>query len=135
LPVGHEVLEARVRLARRAEADVLTHRPQPLAVHVAMDAAGVGILAGPPDVALEFGGPQVLGSVHRLDWNARVQSHVLHRFVSFISARPPTGISARLATGGAQPARVARAALPCPRAPRRAAGCSTGARRPRRSPS
>src|SRR5262249_7356385 len=82
LAVGHEVLEARVRLPGRAEADVLAHGPEPLAIHVAMDAARVGILSGPADVPLAVAHGRILGAIHRLHRDARMQSHVLHHTVS-----------------------------------------------------
>src|SRR5262249_33519546 len=86
LAVGHEVLEARVGLPGRAEADVLAHRPEPLAIHVAMDAARVGILSGPADVALEVATGEILRAIHRLHRDARMQSHVLHHTISFNAA-------------------------------------------------
>ena len=48
--VRDEVLEALVGVLRRAEAGELAHRPEPAAVHRRLDAAGVGELAGQPEV-------------------------------------------------------------------------------------
>ena len=78
LSMCHQVLEASIRLRRRAEANVLAHRPQPVAVHVAMDAARERILARPADVARGIAPGQVLGSVDRLHGDAGVQSGVSH---------------------------------------------------------
>jgi len=41
-----QVAVARVRFGRRAEARILPHRPQPAAIHVGLDAAGIGEGAG-----------------------------------------------------------------------------------------
>src|SRR2546422_458523 len=88
----HQVFESAVRLFRRAEADVLAHRPEPRAVHVRVDAARERVLAGAPDVALEVDVGEVLGTVDRLDREAPVRSYVLHvSLASFVNAATMSG--------------------------------------------
>ena len=67
--VGEQVLVALVGLLRRRVAGVLAHRPQPLAVHLAVHAARVGELAGLAEVEVRG---QVGLVVERLDLDARV---------------------------------------------------------------
>src|SRR3989442_4167256 len=91
----HQVFESAVRLFRRAEADVLAHRPGPRAVHVRVDAARERVLAGAPDIALEIDVGEVLGAVDGLDREARVRSYFLHlslaSFVNTLTIKPVYG--------------------------------------------
>src|SRR2546425_12877588 len=88
----HQVFESAVRLFRRAEADVLAHRPEPCAVHVRVDAARERVLAGTPDIALEIDVGQVLGAVDGLDREARVRSYFLHlSLASFVNTLTISG--------------------------------------------
>ncbi len=79
LPVRHQVLEPGVGLRRSAEADVLAHRPEPVAVHVLVDPARVRILTGPPDVAVEVDTRDVRGTIDRCDREAGVRFDLFHR--------------------------------------------------------
>src|SRR5882724_5906707 len=97
--MSHQVFESSIRLLRRAEADVLAHRPQPLPVHVLVDPARERVLARPADVAVDVAPGQILRTIDGLDPNARVKSHVLH------GALPPPG-------PGAQPGPPARPRVP-----------------------
>src|SRR5437867_5028058 len=108
----HQVFESAVRLFRRAEADVLAHRPGPRAVHVRVDAARERVLAGAPDVALEIDVGDVLGAVDELDREARVRAYFLHlSLASFVNtltisgAACPSGTRARRRASGAPPHR------------------------------
>ena len=67
LAVGHEVLEARVGLGRRPEADVLPHRERAGPVHVRMDPAGERVLAGVAEVPRVVEAGQVGRAVDGLD--------------------------------------------------------------------
>ena len=126
LAVGHEVLEARVRLRRRAEADVLAHRPHARAVHVGMDPAGERVLAGLAEVPAVVEPGHVVGPVHRLDLDPvevrrvpelPVPPRLRHRPRPF-PTRPPAGT-----TGSRTRSRAAacpsgrRRAPPSPAAP------------------
>src|SRR2546428_9625700 len=91
--MGHEVLEARVGFRRRAEADVLAHRPEPLAVHVLVDAAGVRILAGPADIALEIDARQIFGPVGPPDGAARVRPQLFPSSPPYASPTPAQRLS------------------------------------------
>src|SRR5262249_25944790 len=84
LTVGHQVLESGVGLDRRAEAHVLTHRPEPVAVHVLVDAARVRILPRPPDVTVELRSRDVLGPVDRRDGEAGVRLELFHWSLPFV---------------------------------------------------
>src|SRR5439155_22252874 len=94
----------------RAEADVLAHRPEPLAVHVRVDAAGERILARPADVALDVHARRVLRPVDRLDRKARVRSQLFHES-SFgsLASRPaePRPREALSSPGGSLASRLA----------------------------
>ena len=65
LSLAQEKMEAGVGLLGQSEAGELAHRPQPSAIHRAVNAARVGILAGVADIALEIAG-YIVGSVSRL---------------------------------------------------------------------
>ena len=67
LAVLEEELEALVRLLGGAEAGVLPDRPGLAAVHVGLDAAGEGVLAGHAEVALVVEVGDVGGRVDGLD--------------------------------------------------------------------
>ena len=71
-PVGEQVLVALVGLLRRRVARVLAHRPQLLAVHLAVRPARERELAGLAEALLEVLG-QVGGLVQRLDLDAGVR--------------------------------------------------------------
>src|SRR2546422_1315212 len=89
--MSHQVFEASIGLVRRAEADVLAHRPQPLAVHVLVDPARERVLTRPADVAVDVAPGQILRTVDGLDRNARVESHVLHGVLPASRNRATTG--------------------------------------------
>ena len=90
LSVSHQVFEPRVRLRRRAEADVLAHRPQPVAVHVLVDAAREGILAGATEVALDVATRHILGTVDRLDGKPGVRFDLSHQLLPASRTRATT---------------------------------------------
>ena len=77
LPAGHQVLEARIALARGAEADVLAHGPHPGPVHLAVDAPGERELPRRAQVAGRIEPREVLRTIDRLHRNAGVKHHVL----------------------------------------------------------
>src|SRR5206468_3035087 len=60
LSVLEQILEAPVSVFRRPETGELAHCPEPTAVHGWIDAAGVGELAGPPEVRLRIPTLQVI---------------------------------------------------------------------------
>ena len=64
LPLFEEVAVAGVGFLRRGEAGVLAHRPHAPAVHVGLDAAGVGVLAG---VSKRVGVVELLEVLRRVD--------------------------------------------------------------------
>ena len=72
LSLFEEVAVPGVRLFRRGEAGVLPHRPDAAAVHVGLDAAGVGVLAGVSEGVgvVEF--LEVFGGVDGIDLDAGV---------------------------------------------------------------
>src|SRR5207247_10642914 len=98
--MSHQVFESRIRLVRRAEADVLAHRPQPLAVHVLVDPARERVLTRPADGAVDVAPGQILRTVDGLDRNARAEPHGPHGVLP--------GPRQRAATGAACSPRVAR---------------------------
>ena len=67
LPLREQVVVALVRLVRGAEAGVLAHRPEAAAVHVRLDAAREGRLAGDAEIArrVEADRVEVVGTVER----------------------------------------------------------------------
>src|SRR5438093_4567735 len=74
----HQVFEAGIRLHRRAEADILPHRPDTVPVHVLVDAAGERVFAGTADVAIDVDAGEILGPVDRLDRKSGVRSQLFH---------------------------------------------------------
>jgi hypothetical protein len=78
LAVGDQVLEALVGVGRITEAGVLAHGPRLLAVHLAVDAAGEGILAGLADHCHAAAGLDVGCGIQRLDLDAGLVDDFLH---------------------------------------------------------
>ena len=70
LPVVEQVVEALVRLLRRAVAGELPHRPELAAIAGRVDAARVGVLPRPAEVALEIEAGLRVGPGERLDRRA-----------------------------------------------------------------
>ncbi len=68
-----QIAVAPVALARRGEAGVLAHRPQPAAIHRRVDAAGVGVLAG-----VGLGRARIVGTIDRLDRHAGIGGYLSH---------------------------------------------------------
>ena len=56
LSLAEQKMEAGVGVLGQSEAGKLAHRPHPPAIHRAVHAAGIGILAGVADLALEIAG-------------------------------------------------------------------------------
>ena len=88
LPVRHQVLEALVRLRRRAEADVLPHRPQARAVHVGVDAPRERVVAGLAQVAGGIEAGEVAGPVDGLDRDAVEIGDVPERPLALVPCAP-----------------------------------------------
>ena len=69
LPGGEQRPEARVRLARGAEARVLAHRPQPSAIHRRLHAARERKASGIVQVARVVD-RRIFRTIERFEWNA-----------------------------------------------------------------
>jgi hypothetical protein len=80
-----EVLVAAVRLLGRRHPGVLPHRPQPAAVHRRVDPAGVGVLAGVPELGRRVEPLEVLGAVHGLQREAAHRHRVVARHLQVTS--------------------------------------------------
>ena len=72
LAMFEEVAVAGVGLLGRGEAGVLAHRPDAPAVHVGLDTAGVGVLAGVSECVGVVEAPEVFGGVDGIDLDAGV---------------------------------------------------------------
>ena len=83
LSVREQELEARVRVARAAEAGELPHRPQLAAVSSGMDAARVGILARNARVPAALVRRDVERRVERLDLRSRSSMNAMSRSSPF----------------------------------------------------
>ena len=71
-----QVAIALVGVLRAGEAGVLAHRPEPVAVHAGVDAAGEGVFAGLAEALLQPW-PDVVLLVEALDLDARVGDPVI----------------------------------------------------------
>ena len=71
LPLLEQVSVAAIGFSGRCEAGELAHRPNFAAIHIAMNAARVGIGAGLAEILSRIEIAQTLGCVNALDWRAR----------------------------------------------------------------
>ena len=142
-PWRHQVLEARVGLRGRAEADVLPHRPHARAVHVGMDPAGERVLARVAEVATGSRAPPRRRARRRASPRSR-RGTSRPAASSPLAAPPSTRPSLRVGPperpevrhdlGQRRSHREDGAAPPSPGAPRRRARGSCRRPRPRRRP-
>src|SRR5271167_3621582 len=71
LAIGKQVAIAAIRFFRITEAGVLTHRPQPPAIHRGLDAARERIIARETQIVQEIEAIEVFGIVLALDLDSR----------------------------------------------------------------
>src|SRR5918994_4906214 len=89
LAVGYEVLEAGVRLARRAETRVLAHGPRPAAVHARVGTAGVRVLSRISQPFRVIEAFQVLWLVEGLDLYPGLRTALVPAFLGVHDSSSP----------------------------------------------